>query len=468
MENFKLSIQTPCHERREDFTPTPTGGFCQSCQKNVRDFTNMDDSELVAFFRDNKTQNLCGSFRNDQLKRPLDINQWFPEWAIEANTALIELPINQIKTKSKIFRLPQSLRFAAAFALFTFSFDTSGQTQLIKGKVIDADDKSPLPGVSIQIKGKNKGVSTNTNGEYQIEIEQGDKLIFGFVGFEMQELKSNDNPNVKLKPAVSGFLVGDVAYSDSNEPTEGILDNWIEKMATKRALKKQNQTIRGKVIDQNDQSPIIGASIKIKDSQKGVLTNENGEYEIKAKKEDILIISSIGYKEQEIEAKDSKEVHLKEDAVALNEVVVVGYTVTKRYCSTGGVSVDKNYNWNPISYDKDPLEKQKIKINIALAANPTVGDETIIIPKFETEIADNQLLNKYWIYKNAFQRVHQVWVYDLSGRQFPIRYEKLHDGAIKLNLSRVPNGLYILRMAYSNDKSLTQEEISMTRLEIAR
>jgi hypothetical protein len=463
MENFKLSIPTPCHERWEDFTPTPTGGFCGSCQKNVRDFTKMSDSEVVAFFRDNKDKNLCGSFRNDQLERPLAINQWFPDWAIEANTARIELPINLIQTKSKVLRLPKALHFAASFALLTFAFESFGQTQIIKGQVSYADDKSPLPGVIVQIKGKNKGVQTNINGEYQIEVDKNDKLVFSFVGFESQELKSNEASKVVMKDDTKGYISYDY------EPTEGLLDDLIEKIATKRALKKQTQIIRGKVIDENDKSPIIGASVKIKDSQKGVITNENGEYEIEVKRNEKLKISFIGYKEQEIEAIKAKEVTLASDAIALDEIVVVGVTNYRRGRVAGDlVSTVTTQYYNGINYENNPLEKQKIKASIALAANPTVGDETTIIPKIEEQLTDNQLLAEDWIQKNAFQRVHQIWVYDLQGKQYPIRFEKLNDGAIKLNLSRVPDGLYVVRVAYSNDKSPTNEEISMTRLELVR
>lgn len=70
-QSFQLNIDNPCHEQWESFTPTSTGGFCASCQKNVIDFSEMSESQLVAFFRDrlNSSQNLCGRFKEDQLKR---------------------------------------------------------------------------------------------------------------------------------------------------------------------------------------------------------------------------------------------------------------------------------------------------------------------------------------------------------------------------------------------------------------
>ena len=50
--NFQINISNPCHEAWEDFKATPEGGFCASCQTNVINFSDMTESQLVAYFRD--------------------------------------------------------------------------------------------------------------------------------------------------------------------------------------------------------------------------------------------------------------------------------------------------------------------------------------------------------------------------------------------------------------------------------
>ena len=112
--NFQISIPTPCHERWEEFTPTSTGGFCGSCQKNVIDFSGMSDSQLVAYFRDLPTDNqhICGRFRNDQLQKNYDINSWFPAWNITDKILNYENNNGAKKIMSSFFlitidRLPQ-------------------------------------------------------------------------------------------------------------------------------------------------------------------------------------------------------------------------------------------------------------------------------------------------------------------------------------------------------------------------
>ncbi|MDP5121912.1 MAG: SusC/RagA family TonB-linked outer membrane protein, partial [Spirosomaceae bacterium] len=58
----------------------------------------------------------------------------------------------------------------------------------VKGKVLDALTGEGLPGVSILIKGSTKGATTNTSGEYQISVPDGNAvLVFSFVGYTAVE-----------------------------------------------------------------------------------------------------------------------------------------------------------------------------------------------------------------------------------------------------------------------------------------
>ncbi|MFV0540817.1 MAG: SusC/RagA family TonB-linked outer membrane protein [Aestuariibaculum sp.] len=58
----------------------------------------------------------------------------------------------------------------------------------------------PLPGVNIQVKNTSKGTSTNFDGEYQIAANQGDILVFSFLGFETKETSVDGaSLNVTLK-----------------------------------------------------------------------------------------------------------------------------------------------------------------------------------------------------------------------------------------------------------------------------
>ncbi len=64
---------------------------------------------------------------------------------------------------------------------------TSSRT--VTGKITDAGDGSPLPGVNVLLKGSSTGAVSDVNGEYQIIVPAtGGKLVFSFVGFVTQEV----------------------------------------------------------------------------------------------------------------------------------------------------------------------------------------------------------------------------------------------------------------------------------------
>lgn len=65
--------------------------------------------------------------------------------------------------------------------------------KVVTGKVVNADDKTPLTGTTVIIKGTTTGVITDLNGEYKIEANIGDTLVFSFVGMqtELVEVTSN-------------------------------------------------------------------------------------------------------------------------------------------------------------------------------------------------------------------------------------------------------------------------------------
>lgn len=102
-------------------------------------------------------------------------------------------------------------------------------------------------------------------------------------------------------------------------------------------------TIKGKVNDASG-NPIPGASVTIKGTSKGVTTDANGDYTIAAPEKGILIISSIGFKSQEIAINDQTtiDVYLEPSTPQqLNEVVVIGYGTAKKADLTSAIGTIK-------------------------------------------------------------------------------------------------------------------------------
>jgi TonB-dependent starch-binding outer membrane protein SusC len=104
------------------------------------------------------------------------------------------------------------------------------------------------------------------------------------------------------------------------------------------------KNIKGKVTEVNGE-PLPGVTILINGTNRGTVTNVNGEYQIEAQQKDaVLVFSFIGFEDQEIEIGNQTEINvvLKESIQALDEVVVVGYGTMKKSDLTGSVASVKS------------------------------------------------------------------------------------------------------------------------------
>ena len=108
-------------------------------------------------------------------------------------------------------------------------------------------------------------------------------------------------------------------------------------------LNAQDKVINGKVSDENNEG-LPGATIIIKGTTKGTVTDIEGNFQLDVDENDIIEISFSGYKKQEISVtgKNSFSINLEPDVETLKEVVVVGYGSEQKINLTGSVATIKN------------------------------------------------------------------------------------------------------------------------------
>jgi len=103
----------------------------------------------------------------------------------------------------------------------------------------------------------------------------------------------------------------------------------------------QQFKIKGKIVDDTNDGPIIGATVLIKGTTTGVATDVDGNFEITIKQAlpVTLVTSNVGYKYQEIDVYEVEPITIRlvEDLNKLNEVVVIGYGTQKRSDFTGAL-----------------------------------------------------------------------------------------------------------------------------------
>ena len=103
---------------------------------------------------------------------------------------------------------------------------------------------------------------------------------------------------------------------------------------------QQQSTCTGVVKDATGET-VIGASVVVKGTTNGTITGLDGDFSLSGvKKGDIIQISFVGYKTQEIAWNGSPiNITLQDDSQALEEVVVVGYGTQKKVNLTGAVAM---------------------------------------------------------------------------------------------------------------------------------
>ena len=103
----------------------------------------------------------------------------------------------------------------------------------------------------------------------------------------------------------------------------------------------QSQTISGTVLNAADDEPIIGASVQVKGTSKGTITDVDGKFSLEVEPASVLVVSFIGMGTQEVAAKDGVVINLMENSKELEEVMVVAFGTSTKKSFTGAASVVK-------------------------------------------------------------------------------------------------------------------------------
>ncbi len=113
--------------------------------------------------------------------------------------------------------------------------------------------------------------------------------------------------------------------------------------------------------------PVIGASVSVKNSSTGTMTDVSGQFSLTIPANAILVVSYLGYKTQEIRVNDKTDfrISLQEDDKMLDEVVVVGYGTQRKALVTSAISTFK------------PTENTRLVVNPGEMLDGTIPGVTI-------------------------------------------------------------------------------------------
>ncbi len=154
-------------------------------------------------------------------------------------------------------------------------------------------------------------------------------------------------------------------------------------LSTTNVFGQTERSITGKIISKSDGQAIPGVSVVVKGTTNGVITNLDGNFEIRCNENDVLIFSFIGLKSQQIVVSNQEIINvvMEEEVSQMDEVVVVGYGVQQKKLVTGatiqvkGDQIAQKNTTSPLQ----ALQGQTAGVNISSTSGQPGADMKVSI-----------------------------------------------------------------------------------------
>jgi TonB-dependent starch-binding outer membrane protein SusC len=144
--------------------------------------------------------------------------------------------------------------------LFATVLSANAQSREVSGTVLDKTMGEPLPGVTVLVKGTTRGVTTDLDGKYTINLQPGDQvLVFSFVGFAAQEITVGNQSTINIEldediQSLQEAVVIGYGTQDKKEITSAVASVGVEGF-NKGNFTNPQSLLTGKVAGLNISSP---------------------------------------------------------------------------------------------------------------------------------------------------------------------------------------------------------------------
>ncbi|TGX83130.1 TonB-dependent receptor [Palleniella muris] len=144
-------------------------------------------------------------------------------------------------------------------------------------------------------------------------------------------------------------------------------------------VQARQNAIKGTVVDEAGE-PMIGVTIKVKNSQAAAITDLDGNFSVNASEGATIEVSYVGYTTQTVKAHNGMKVQLVPDSQVMDEVVVIGYGTVKKRDVTGAVASIKKEDIviAPTSNAMEALQGKVAGMDIVKGSGQ-IGDEPEIL-----------------------------------------------------------------------------------------
>lgn len=234
---------------------------------------------------------------------------------------------------------------------------------------------------SLNVSAQKESISLNLKNEsikkfiHQVEQQTHYTFVYRDAVIEPNAKVTIVCTNTPIRTVLSKTLSPhNISYTFSNNTIVLTKQEATRSAKTAQAKGGNKHRVKGKVTDSNGE-PIIGASVFVKGTTSGAVTDINGVFSLDVADNDIVSISYIGYAPQEMAVRghDNLAIVMQEDAaLKLNEVVVVGYGTVKKADLASSISVldNKNFKDQPIINVADVLQGRVSGVSVENSSVP--------------------------------------------------------------------------------------------------
>ncbi|MEO6720383.1 MAG: carboxypeptidase-like regulatory domain-containing protein [Ferruginibacter sp.] len=227
MKKIQLSIPDPCHQSWDHMTPTQQGRFCNACAKEVIDFSQMSDTDVLNYFSIVNKDKVCGRAYPDQLNRNIETMpakkiSWYWHYAIafflffsKSTTAKAQglVIINtQCSKRTKPLNINNRLQQLRLLASPTIT------------GTIQTEDGRSIPFASIKRLHSNDGIGADEDGKFLLKIDSLPCIIeISSLGYETKQVSINDLSEKKIVLQQTSELMDGVVVTSPRNYSLGVL-----------------------------------------------------------------------------------------------------------------------------------------------------------------------------------------------------------------------------------------------------
>lgn len=251
----------------------------------------------------------------------------------------------------------------------------------VKGRVTDTSGV-PLAGVSVQLKGSSIGVTTNADGEFTIDVPDGNgMLVFSFIGFTQQEIAANGSTSMEVKLAEEATALNEVVVVGYGTQKKIELTGSVASIGNQELLKASATNVSnalagrlpGLIAVNGNGKPGTGSQISIR----GVSTIGDNSA--------LIVVDGIVRGFEQIDPNEIESVSVLKDAAATavygsraaNGVILI---TTKR-----GSTGKPTFNYNGFAGIQNPTVYPKLMSGLEYVTTKNVARENMGLPPAYTD-----------------------------------------------------------------------------------